>query len=138
MHEFSVLAAWPHAAFAPWLTFQSIELWQGHFKAKSASCVLQKADAIFKNLKPTNMHMKVQFDRIHKFLVCPQVGYQRTCAKFGVFSAIALLLGLISETLGVLCSGLFRSQLLGAIVLQGLYVPLLMFVGFFQVRPFEQ
>ena len=62
-----------------------------------------------------------------------QVGYQAVFAKFAAFWAIVLLLGLISETLGLLCSGLFRSQLLGAIVLQGLYVPLLMFVGFFQV-----
>ncbi len=62
-----------------------------------------------------------------------QVGYQAVFAKFAIFWALVLLLGLISETLGLLCSGLFRSQLLGAIVLQGLYVPLLMFVGFFQV-----
>lgn len=63
----------------------------------------------------------------------PQVGYQVTLAKFWVFWAIVLLLGLISETLGILCSIIFHSQLLGAIILQGLYVPLLMFVGFFQV-----
>lgn len=61
------------------------------------------------------------------------MGYQAVFAKFAIFWALVLLLGLISETLGLLCSGLFRSQLLGAIVLQGLYVPLLMFVGFFQV-----
>jgi hypothetical protein len=66
-------------------------------------------------------------------ICCVQVGFQATYDKFSVFWAVTLLLGLISETLGVLCSGLFRSQLLGAIVLQGLYVPLLMFVGFFQV-----
>lgn len=40
----------------------------------------------------------------------------------------------ISESLGMLCAGLFRTELIGSIVLQGLYVPLLMFVGFFQVR----
>ena len=34
----------------------------------------------------------------------------------------------------MLCAGLFRTELIGSIVLQGLYVPLLMFVGFFQVR----
>ncbi|CAL8465028.1 g4563 [Coccomyxa elongata] len=62
------------------------------------------------------------------------VGYQAVFAKFATFWALVLLLGLISETLGLLCSGLFRSQLLGAIVLQGLYVPLLMFVGFFQTK----
>ena len=33
----------------------------------------------------------------------------------------------------MLCSGAFRAELTGAIVLQALYVPLLMFVGFFQV-----
>ena len=63
----------------------------------------------------------------------PQVGYQPVAANFFFYSAIIFLLILISETLGMLCSGAFRAELTGAIVLQALYVPLLMFVGFFQV-----
>ncbi|EIE20498.1 hypothetical protein COCSUDRAFT_57645 [Coccomyxa subellipsoidea C-169] len=82
----------------------------------------------------TSLPLQLAYTAIYTITVYFLVGYQRTCAKFSVFSAIALLLGLISETLGILCSGLFRSQLLGAIVLQGLYVPLLMFVGFFQTH----
>ena len=62
-----------------------------------------------------------------------QVGYQPVAANFFFYSAIIFLLILISETLGMLCSGAFRAELTGAIVLQALYVPLLMFVGFFQV-----
>ena len=63
-----------------------------------------------------------------------QVGYQVAAANFFYYAAIIFLLILISETLGMLCSGAFRAELTGAIVLQALYVPLLMFVGFFQVR----
>ena len=55
-------------------------------------------------------------------------------ANFFYYAAIIFLLILISETLGMLCSGAFRAELTGAIVLQAIYVPLLMFVGFFQVR----
>ena len=62
-----------------------------------------------------------------------QVGYQQVAANFFYYGAIIFLLILISETLGMLCSGAFRAELTGAIVLQALYVPLLMFVGFFQV-----
>ena len=62
-----------------------------------------------------------------------QVGYQPVAAAFFFYGAIIFLLILISETLGMLCSGAFRAELTGAIVLQALYVPLLMFVGFFQV-----
>ena len=64
-----------------------------------------------------------------------QVGYQLVAANFFYYAAIIFLQILISETLGTLCSGAFRAELTGAIVLQALYVPLLMFVGFFQVRP---
>ena len=63
-----------------------------------------------------------------------QVGYQVAAANFFYYAAIIFLLILISETLGMLCSGAFRAELTGAIVLQAIYVPLLMFVGFFQVR----
>lgn len=62
-----------------------------------------------------------------------QVGYQPLAANFFFYAIIIFLLILISETLGMLCSGAFRAELTGAIVLQALYVPLLMFVGFFQV-----
>jgi hypothetical protein len=62
-----------------------------------------------------------------------QVGYQPLAANFFFYAVIIFLLILISETLGMLCSGAFRAELTGAIVLQALYVPLLMFVGFFQV-----
>ena len=63
-----------------------------------------------------------------------QVGYQLVATNFFYYAAIIFLQILISETLGTLCSGAFRAELTGAIVLQALYVPLLMFVGFFQVR----
>lgn len=55
-------------------------------------------------------------------------------AKFFTYFLLMSLLMLISETLGMLCAGLCRSELVGAIVLQGLYVPLLIFTGFFQAR----
>ena len=71
----------------------------------------------------------------HRVLTAVQVGYQPVAANFFYYSAIVFLQILISETLGMLCSGAFRAELTGAIVLQALYVPLLMFVGFFQVRP---
>ena len=41
---------------------------------------------------------------------------------------------LISETLGILCAGLHRNELVGMIILATFYVPLLMFTGFIQVR----
>ena len=63
-----------------------------------------------------------------------QVGYQITVAKFFTYFLLMSLMMLISETLGMLCAGLCRSELVGAIVLQGLYVPLLIFTGFFQAR----
>lgn len=63
-----------------------------------------------------------------------QVGYQPIAANFFLYAVIVFLMILISETLGTLCSGAFRAELTGAIVLQALYVPLLMFVGFFQVQ----
>ena len=55
-------------------------------------------------------------------------------AKFFTYFLLMSLMMLISETLGMLCAGLCRSELVGAIVLQGLYVPLLIFTGFFQAR----
>ncbi len=63
------------------------------------------------------------------------MGYQITVAKFFTYFLLMSLMMLISETLGMLCAGLCRSELVGAIVLQGLYVPLLIFTGFFQARP---
>ena len=63
-----------------------------------------------------------------------QVGYQISAVKFGTYFLLMSLMMLISETLGMLCAGLCRSELVGAIVLQGLYVPLLIFTGFFQAR----
>ena len=63
-----------------------------------------------------------------------QVGYQISVAKFFTYFLLMSLMMLISETLGMLCAGLCRSELVGAIVLQGLYVPLLIFTGFFQAR----
>ncbi|KAK9917341.1 hypothetical protein WJX75_003369 [Coccomyxa subellipsoidea] len=82
----------------------------------------------------TSLPLQLAYTAIYSLTAYFLVGFQATYDKFSVFWAVTLLLGLISETLGVLCSGLFRSQLLGAIVLQGLYVPLLMFVGFFQTH----
>ncbi len=55
-------------------------------------------------------------------------------AKFFYYALVIFLMILISETLGMLFAGAFRAELTGSIVLQAVYVPLLMFVGFFQVR----
>ena len=62
-----------------------------------------------------------------------QVGYQITVAKFFLFFALNFELLLISETLGILCAGLHRNELVGMIILATFYVPLLMFTGFIQV-----
>jgi ATP-binding cassette subfamily G (WHITE) protein 2 len=62
------------------------------------------------------------------------VGYQITLAKFFLFFGLNFLLLLISETLGILCAGLHRNELVGMIILATFYVPLLMFTGFIQVR----
>ena len=67
--------------------------------------------------------------------VCAQVGYQITVAKFFLFFALNFELLLISETLGILCAGLHRNELVGMIILATFYVPLLMFTGFIQVGP---
>ena len=66
-------------------------------------------------------------------LVHLQVGYQITVAKFFLFFALNFELLLISETLGILCAGLHRNELVGMIILATFYVPLLMFTGFIQV-----
>jgi len=63
-----------------------------------------------------------------------QVGYQAVAANFFYYALVIFLMILISETLGMLFAGAFRAELTGSIVLQAVYVPLLMFVGFFQVR----
>ena len=63
-----------------------------------------------------------------------QVGYQITLVKFFLFFALTFLLLLISETLGILCAGLHRNELVGMIILATFYVPLLMFTGFIQAR----
>ena len=63
-----------------------------------------------------------------------QVGYQITLVKFFLFFGLTFLLLLISETLGILCAGLHRNELVGMIILATFYVPLLMFTGFIQVR----
>ena len=63
-----------------------------------------------------------------------QVGYQITTVKFFLFFALTFELLLISETLGILCAGLHRNELVGMIILATFYVPLLMFTGFIQVR----
>lgn len=63
-----------------------------------------------------------------------QVGYQITVVKFFLFFALNFELLLISETLGILCAGLHRNELVGMIILATFYVPLLMFTGFIQVR----
>ena len=55
-------------------------------------------------------------------------------AKFFLFFALNFELLLISETLGILCAGLHRNELVGMIILATFYVPLLMFTGFIQVR----
>ena len=65
-----------------------------------------------------------------------QVGYQAVAAKFFYYALVIFLMILISETLGMLFAGAFRAELTGSIVLQAVYVPLLMFVGFFQVRSY--
>ena len=62
-----------------------------------------------------------------------QVGYQITVVKFFLFFALNFELLLISETLGILCAGLHRNELVGMIILATFYVPLLMFTGFIQV-----
>jgi ATP-binding cassette subfamily G (WHITE) protein 2 len=67
--------------------------------------------------------------------VCVQVGYQITVVKFFLFFALNFELLLISETLGILCAGLHRNELVGMIILATFYVPLLMFTGFIQVGP---
>ena len=54
--------------------------------------------------------------------------------KFFLFFALNFELLLISETLGILCAGLHRNELVGMIILATFYVPLLMFTGFIQVR----
>ncbi|BDA50622.1 Broad substrate specificity ATP-binding cassette transporter [Coccomyxa sp. Obi] len=82
----------------------------------------------------TSLPLQQAYTAIFSLAAYFLVGYQAVFAKFATFWVLILLLGLISETLGLLCSELFRSQLQGAIVLQGLYVPLLMFVGFFQTH----
>ena len=56
-------------------------------------------------------------------------------AKFFLFFALNFELLLISETLGILCAGLHRNELVGMIILATFYVPLLMFTGFIQVGP---
>jgi ATP-binding cassette subfamily G (WHITE) protein 2 len=61
------------------------------------------------------------------------VGYQFSVAKFFLFFALNFELLLISETLGILCAGLSRTELVGMIYLATAYVPLLMFTGFIQV-----
>ena len=53
--------------------------------------------------------------------------------KFFLFFALNFELLLISETLGILCAGLHRNELVGMIILATFYVPLLMFTGFIQV-----
>ena len=63
-----------------------------------------------------------------------QVGYQITLVKFFLFFGVTFLLLLISETLGILCAGLHRNELVGMIILATFYVPLLMFTGFIQAR----
>ena len=68
---------------------------------------------------------------------CTQIKATLGIASFAIAEQRMCVLWLpcrISESLGMLCAGLFRTELIGSIVLQGLYVPLLMFVGFFQVR----
>ena len=55
-------------------------------------------------------------------------------AKFVVFFALMFLMLLISETLGILCAGFHRTELVGLIILSVFYLPLLMFTGFIQVR----
>ena len=62
-----------------------------------------------------------------------QVGYQVTVVKFFMFFALNFELLLISETLGIMCAGLARNELVGMIILATFYVPLLMFTGFIQV-----
>ena len=62
-----------------------------------------------------------------------QVGYQMEAAKFLVFFALMFLMLLISETLGILCAGFHRTELVGLIILSVFYLPLLMFTGFIQV-----
>lgn len=62
-----------------------------------------------------------------------QVGYQVAAAKFVVFFALMFLMLLISETLGILCAGFHRTELVGLIILSVFYLPLLMFTGFIQV-----
>ena len=54
-------------------------------------------------------------------------------AKFVVFFALMFLMLLISETLGILCAGFHRTELVGLIILSVFYLPLLMFTGFIQV-----
>ena len=53
--------------------------------------------------------------------------------KFVVFFALMFLMLLISETLGILCAGFHRTELVGLIILSVFYLPLLMFTGFIQV-----
>jgi hypothetical protein len=90
-------------------------------------------------METTSHSKEVAAARTHFVTLCLmtlhllQVGYQPLAANFFFYAVIIVLLILISETLGMLCSGAFRAELTGAIVLQALYVPLLMFVGFFQV-----
>jgi hypothetical protein len=64
---------------------------------------------------------------------CAQVGYQVEFVKFVVFFALMFLMLLISETLGILCAGFHRTELVGLIILSVFYLPLLMFTGFIQV-----
>ena len=61
------------------------------------------------------------------------MGYQIAAAKFAVFFALMFLMLLISETLGILCAGFHRTELVGLIILSIFYLPLLMFTGFIQV-----
>ncbi|CAL5229378.1 g12692 [Coccomyxa viridis] len=80
----------------------------------------------------TTLPLQLAYATLYVLMTYFLVGYQVAAANFFYYAAIIFLLILISETLGMLCSGAFRAELTGAIVLQAIYVPLLMFVGFFQ------
>ncbi|BDA50620.1 ABC transporter G family member 19 [Coccomyxa sp. Obi] len=82
----------------------------------------------------TSLPFQLAFACIFTGAVYFLVGYQVTVVKFFMFFALNFELLLISETLGILCAGLARNELVGMIILATFYVPLLMFTGFIQTH----
>ncbi|KAK9917054.1 hypothetical protein WJX75_000354 [Coccomyxa subellipsoidea] len=82
----------------------------------------------------TSLPFQLMFACIFTGSVYFLVGYQISLVKFFLFFALNFELLLISETLGILCAGLARNELVGMIILATFYVPLLMFTGFIQTH----